>query len=137
MDSRKIFRRVVSILFVVSIMLFTSATHAEIRTYEGVGEYFVKDDESIDFAKNQAELIAERDALEQVKFYIKSKSKSVNSKLLEDEIIVIAAGILHVTNTKFDIEVADSLIVKSFVTAEIDIDELEKLLEQAIKERES
>lgn len=135
MDSRKIFRRVVSTLFVVSIMLFASVVHAEIRTYEGFGEYFVKDDESIDAAKNQAELIAQRDALEQVKFYIKSTSKSVNSKWLEDEIIVIAAGILHVTNTKFDIEVADSLIVKSFVTAEIDIDELEKLLEQAIKER--
>lgn len=135
MDSGKIFRRVASTLFVVSIMLFASVAHAEIRTYEGFGEYFVKDDESIDAAKNQAELIAQRDALEQVKFYIKSTSKSVNSRLLEDEIIVIAAGILHVTNTKFDIEVADSLIVKSFVTAEIDIDELEKLLEQAIKKR--
>ena len=53
-----------------------------------------------------------------------------------DEIIVIGAGILRVTNTKFFIdEYNGGLLVKSFVMAEIDTDELETLLEREVKAR--
>ena len=135
MNLRKIFRRTATALLIFAIFFTATVVHAEVKTYTGVGEYFMTD-ETIDFAKNRAELIAERDALEQVKLYVKSNSRVINLKQLEDEIIVIAAGILHVTDTKFEIgDDAEGFLVKSFVTADIDIDELEKLLEHEIKTR--
>ena len=135
MNRENFFRRAISVLFFVSIMIFAATTHAEIKTYAGVGEYFVKE-ELIDSAKEQAELIAGRDILEQVCFYVKSKSSSQNSSLTNDEIIIISAGILHVTDTKFSITTDNNeIIVKALVTAQIDTDELKKLLEQEIKRR--
>ena len=129
-----LFKRTAALL-IVTILFAAATAHAEIKIYTGIGEYTMND-KTIEFAKNQAELIAERNALEQVKLYIKSNSRIVNSKLVEDEIIVIAAGILHVKDTKFEIDDdADEFIVKAFVTAEIDVDELKKLLEHEIKTR--
>ena len=128
-------KKFLTTLLGAAFMMTCAVVHAEIKTYEGVGEYIMTD-ETIDFAKNQAELFAERDALEQVSVYIKSQTKTVNSVLDSDEIIMISAGILHVTETKFQIEpTLDGLNVKAFITAEIDTTELEELLEQAIKER--
>ena len=123
-----------SILLAVILFSMTSV-HAETKVYQGVGEHFMTD-ETIDSAKNKAELMAERDALEQVCFYVKSQSTSRNSRLDTDEIIIIAVGILHVIETKFLMsEGVDCLKVTAWVTATIDTDELEKLLERAVNER--
>ena len=123
-----------SILLAIMLLSMTPA-HAVTKTYQGVGEYTMAD-ETIDSAKTKAELVAERDVLEQVSFYVKNQSAARNSKLENDEIIVIAAGILHVTDTKFQInDDGDTLRIIALVTADIDVDELEKLLEQAVKER--
>ena len=120
---------------IFSILFFMSVTRAEIQTYEGIGEYFITD-ETIDFAKNQAELIAQRDILESICVYVKSQSNMINHELGNDEIITVGAGILRVIDTKFSITADDiGISVKSFVTAQIDTDELEKLLEQEIKRR--
>ena len=136
MNFWKIFRQIVSALFIAAILLSNSVSHAEIKTYEGLGVYYLHDGETTDCGKEKSALLAERDAIEQVKLYIKSDSRVVNSKLLEDEIITIAAGILRVIETKHTIEVEDdALIVKAFVTATIDTDELETLLDNAIKNR--
>lgn len=136
MIRNKIFRQVFAVLFIVAIVFCNAVSQAEIKTYEGHGVYYIVGDETIDFAKEKAALLAERDAIEQVKLYIKSNSRVVNSKLLEDEIITIAAGILRVIDTKHAIEVEDdALIVKAFVTAIIDTDELENLLDNAVKNR--
>lgn len=136
MDFRKILLQVIYAMFTAAILFSNSVSHAEVKTYEGLGVYYIVGDETIDFAKEKAALLAERDAIEQVKLYIKSNSRVVNSKLLEDEIITIAAGILRVIDTKHAIEVEDdALIVKAFVTAIIDTDELENLLDNAVKNR--
>lgn len=136
MNFWKIFRQIVFTLFIAAILLCNSVSHAEIKTYEGLGVYYLNDGETTDFGKEKSALLAERDAIEQVKLYIKSDSRVVNSKLLEDEIITIAAGILRVIDTKHAIEVEDdALIVKAFVTATIDTDELDTLLDNAIKSR--
>ena len=122
-------------LIIFPILFFMTVTCAEIHTYEGVGEYFVTD-ETVDFAKNQAELIAQRTILEEICVYVKSKSTMIDYELNNDEIITISTGILRVIDTKFSITADDGeIIVKSFVTAQIDTDELEKLLEQEIKRR--
>lgn len=134
MKWRKIFRRAV-MLIIFPILFFMTVTRAEIQTYEGVGEYFVTD-ETVDFAKNQAEIIAQRTILEEICVYVKSKSTMIDYELDNDEIITISAGILRVIDTKFSITADDDeIIVKSFVTAQVDTDELEKLLEQEVKRR--
>ena len=122
------------IVFLIAMNFFTAA-HAEIQTYEGVGEYLMTD-ETLDFAKNQAELAAQRDLLEKICVYIKVQSTMIDHELDEDEIITISAGILHVIDTKFSMTAEDDgILIKSIVTAQIDTDELEKLLEQEIKSR--
>ena len=122
------------ISFLITINLFTAA-HAQIQTYEGVGEYFMTD-ETVEFAKNQAELEAQRDVLEKICAYVKRESTMIDHELDNDEIITISAGILHVIETKhyFESEV-EGILVKALVTAKIDTEELEKLLEQEIKSR--
>lgn len=122
------------IAFLITINLFTAA-HAEIQTYEGYGEYLMTD-ETVEFAKNQAELAAQRDILDKIFVYVKSQSTMIDNELDNDEIITISAGILHVIETKhyFESEV-DGILVKALVTAQIDTDELKKLLEQEIKSR--
>lgn len=130
----KIFRQIVFALF-ISLILSVSTAHAEIQTYEDVGEYFMND-ETMDFAKNQAELHAERKILEQVCVYVKNVATMIDTELDNDEIITIAAGILYITDTKFSMaEENGEISVKAFVTAQIDSDELKNLLEQAVKSK--
>ena len=138
MNWRKLFQRTLAAILVAMFTIFSAAVaHAEIKTYEGVGEYWVAD-KTVKFAKNQAKLQAQRDALEQVSFFIKSGSHMGNGILKDDEIITITAGILHVINTEYDL-VNDNgdILVKAYVTAEIDTVELEKLLEEAVKSKQN
>lgn len=125
-----------SIVVVFAIVLSVAApAHAETKIYRGVGEYFLTD-ETVDFAKNRAELSAERDALEQVCLFVKSHSAAKNFSLEDDEIIIVATGILRVIDTEFAVDNdAEGIKITAIVTAEIDNDELEKLLERAVNER--
>ena len=120
---------------IVVVILFASTAHAEIKTYTGYGEYLMTD-ETIDYAKEQAELYAQRDVLEKVCVFVKGQSLMIDNELSDDEVITISAGILHVTDTKFSLDMDEGgILIKSFVTAQIDTEELAELLEQAIKER--
>lgn len=134
MNFRKFFRQIFSAWFIVSILFCNTVSHAEIKNYEGYGEYYIVGDETNDFAKKQAELEAWRNILDKICVYVKGQSTMIDNELDEDEIITIAAGILRVVDTKHTIAVEDdTLIVKAFVTATIDTDELESLLDNAIK----
>ena len=120
---------------IFALILLTATAHAQIQTYTGSGEYLLTD-EHIDFAKSLAAISAERNILEKICVYVKGDSTMIDNELDNDEVISICAGILHVTDTKFKIvEDADGILVKSIVTAQVDIDELETLLKQAIAER--
>ncbi|MBQ4494796.1 MAG: hypothetical protein II968_03410 [Selenomonadaceae bacterium] len=120
---------------IVLMILFATTAHAEIKTYTGYGEYLMTD-ETIDYAKEQAELYAQRDVLEKVCVFVKGQSLMIDNELTDDEVTTISAGVLHVTDTKFSLDMDEGgILIKSFVTAQIDTAELEKLLEQAIKER--
>ena len=128
-------RRLLTAIFVAGLFLLTLPVHAEIQTFEGVGETFMQD-EPINEAKQRAELSAQRHALEQAGVYIKDHFESQDSELTEAEIITIAAGILHVTDTKFSVTESNDLIkIKAVVTAQIDIDELQELLAREVKAR--
>lgn len=118
---------------VVMIMLMSTA-HAEIKTYTGYGEYLMTD-ETIEYAKEQAELFAQRDVLDKVCVFVKGRSLMIDNELNDDEVITISAGVLHVTDTKFSMDTdAEGILIKAFVTAEVDTDEVDELLKRAIKQ---
>lgn len=132
---KRIFLQVLTAILIVMSFMIDSIAHAETEKYEGFGEYFMTD-ETVDFAKNQSELAAQRDILDKICVYVKSQSTMIDNELDNDEIITISAGILHVIETKhyFESEV-DGIVVKALVTAKIDTEELNNLLEQEIKSR--
>ena len=123
---------------VFALFLLTATAHAQIQTYTGNGEYLMSEDENVDFAKSRAAIDAERNILDQVCVYVKGISQTIDNELDNDEVISIGAGILHVTDTKYQmLEDAQGILVKATVTAQIDIDELKTLLNQAVAERRS
>ncbi|MBR2519806.1 MAG: hypothetical protein IKE46_08500 [Selenomonadaceae bacterium] len=127
-------KKFLTALFAI-MLLSASIACAEIKTYTGSGEYLLTD-ENISFAKSRAEISAERNILDQVCVYVKAQSSIVDNEFDDDEVISICAGILHVTDTKIKmVDDANGILVKAVVTAEVDIDELETLLKQAIAER--
>lgn len=120
---------------VVVMILFMSTAQAEVNTYEGYGEYLMTD-ETINEAKSQAELLAQRDVLDKVCVFVKTRSLMIDNELDESEVSTISAGVLHVTDTKFAMDMyEEGVLVKAFVTATVDTDELDKLLEQVTNER--
>jgi len=122
---------------IFALILLTATAHAQIQTYTGSGEYLMSEDENVDFAKSRAAIEAERNILDQVCVYVKGQSSMIDNELDRDEVISIGAGILHVTDTKYKLlEDAQGILVKATVTAQIDIDELKTLLNQAIAERQ-
>ena len=122
---------------IFALILLTATAHAQIQTYTGSGEYLMSEDENVDFAKSRAAIEAERNILDQVCVYVKGQSSMIDNELDRDEVVSIGAGILHVTDTKYKmLDDADGILVKATVTAQIDIDELKTLLNQAIAERQ-
>ena len=121
---------------IFALILLTATAHAQIQTYTGNGEYLMTE-ENVDFAKSRAAINAERNILDQVCVYVKGQSSMIDNELDNDEVISISAGILHVTDTKYQmLDDADGILVKATVTAQVDIDELETLLNRAIAERQ-
>ena len=121
---------------IFALILLTATAHAQIQTYTGSGEYLMSEDENVDFAKSRAAIEAERNILDQVCVYVKGQSSMIDNELDRDEVISIGAGILHVTDTKYKLlDDAGGILVKATVTAQIDIEELKTLLNQAIAER--
>lgn len=131
---KKFLRLLAAIFFLAS----SSVADAEIKTYEGVGEYYMNDFETPDVAKQRARVRAEQNAQEQAGVFIHSYSKSINSKLVADEITAISCGILQVNNVEFKSEPsADGhfVIYRAIVTAQIDTGEFDKWSGKDMQER--
>ena len=107
--------------------------HAEIQIYEGVGEYAMMNDETMDFAKHQAQLEAERNIAEQVYVYVQSRTETDKQTLEHDEIVVISEMIMKIIEVKHQILPAtdETFIVRATVKAKIDTDEIDKLMKEA------
>ena len=76
-------------------------SQAEVRTYDGVGEYIMSDFETPDIAKQRAKARAEQHAAEQAGVYVKSYTRMVNHTLLEDEIVAIANTIIKIVDVQY------------------------------------
>ncbi len=130
--SRKIFRAAATLIVVLNLL--TAGVHAEIVTYTGEGVYFLADEveSTLDDAKTWAELDALRLIAEEICAEIKEESKVHNNRLSYDEIVVVSESLLHVVTTEYEFEdAADGLLIKAFVTATIDTDELKRVLDEA------
>lgn len=118
-------------VFLILNVFGLSTTHAKIKTYEGTG-LFVVVDETLNYAKNQAKLNAIRHIAEEICVYIQSNTEIENSQIRRDEIIVTTESLIRVIDVKYDIYSSsdESFIICAIVTAEVDTDEVEKLLNQ-------
>lgn len=126
---------------IISGMLLISSattTHAEIKTYEGVGEYIMSDFETMDIAKQRAKQYAERNAQEQAGVYVQSFTDVINSQVTEDEIITITNGILNVTEVTYTIipMIENNVIMfRANIKANIETNDIMKWLERSASER--
>lgn len=135
---RKIFRRMVSVLFVISILSFASITHAEI--YTGEGSYIMSEGENLGVAKERAKAYAMRNASEKAGTYVKSYKRTKNLMLEEDIIETMTANILKlVENPKFsplkELENLEGILVHVVVKVQIDDSDINRWLNKDEQEK--
>ena len=130
-------KKFLSAALIVVSLLFMPTTQAEIQTYTGNGEYYMSDFETFDVAQKRAKQRAEQNACEQAGVFVKSVSRSVNSKIVEDEIIAMTSGILKVVDVQFKRENFDNntTLIRVTIYANIDSDDVLKWLNKSETER--
>ena len=109
-------------VIVAASLFFASTVNAEVQTYTGEGEYYMSDFETFDTAQQRAKQRAEQNACEQAGVFVKSFSRSVNSKLVEDEITALTSGILNILNVQYQREHFDNNTTLIRVTVHVNID---------------
>ena len=121
-------------LIVMVMSLFALTVNAAVETYEGTDEYYVLGAvENINVARERARERALRDAREKAGVYIHTISKVVNMKMVEDEIISVASGVLRVIDTAYEVVPLtdmDGYLIRATVKADIDTGDVEKFLEK-------
>ncbi|MBR6711746.1 MAG: tetratricopeptide repeat protein [Selenomonadaceae bacterium] len=125
---------------ILGSLMGTSPVNAEVRNYDGVGEYIMSDFETPDVAKQRAKLYAERNAQEKAGVYIKSYSKSSNFELVADEIETMTSGILKVISVDYKVipmEEYGGIMYRATVLASIDTDNVDDWISKGVSERES
>src|SRR3990167_1116065 len=83
-------------IFTVVLLLFPSFVVAETKEIISEGTYNMGDGETPTVAESRALLQAKRTALEEAGTYVESYSKVKDLKLTEDEIKVLASGLMEV-----------------------------------------
>ena len=128
----KKFLSTVILLLIFSVVNF-SVANAQTKIYDGVG-YFPLVEETLDYAKNKAKLDGARNIAEQIFVDIKSTVETKKSILQRDEIIKKTEGLLKILEVKYKIladeEDENNFIVQATVTAEVDADEVEKMISE-------
>lgn len=124
------------IFLLIASFFITNAANAEIRTYEGVGEYLMSDFETPEIAKQRAKQRAEQAAQEQAGVFVKSNTKVVNYQLESEEIEVMTAGIMKVHSVEYDKKIDESgFLFTAKVLVDIDTDEIDNWLKKNAAEK--
>ena len=92
---------IISSICMLTMLGNAQVSQAEIKTYEGVGEYIMSDFETPDIAKQRAKARAEQHAAEQAGVYVKSYTRTVNNTLVEDEITAIANMVIKIDDVQY------------------------------------
>ena len=125
---------------IVGSLLNASPVSAEVRNYDGVGEYIMSDFETPDVAKQRAKTYAERNAQEKAGVYIKSYSRAENFELVDDEIVTMTSGILKIISVDYKLvpmEEYGGIMYRVTILASIDTDKVDEWIAQGVGERES
>lgn len=125
---------------IVGSLLGASPVSAEVRTYDGVGEYIMSDFETPDVAKQRAKTYAERNAAEKAGVYVKSYSRAENFELVDDEIVTMTSGILKIISVDYKLvpmEEYGGIMYRATISASIDTDKVDEWIAQSVGERES
>ena len=125
---------------IVGSLLSASPVYAEVRNYDGVGEYIMSDFETPEVAKQRAKAYAERNAQEKAGVYIKSYSRTENLELVDDEIVTMTSGILKIISVDYKLvpmEEYGGIMYRATVLASIDTDKVNEWISQGVGERES
>ena len=133
-------KKFLSAALIVGSLLTAPSAEAEVKSYDGVGEYIMSDFETPDVAKQRAKMYAERNACEKAGVYIKSYSRSENLELVADEIETMTNGILKVLSVEYKLvplEQHGGIMYRATVVAEIDTDEVNAWINRGANERES
>src|SRR3989338_855178 len=89
--------RYIFAVIIALFLFFPSLGFAETKEIIAEGTYNMGDGETLSVAESRALLQAKRVALEQAGTYVESYSKVINLQLTEDEIQVLASGLMEVT----------------------------------------
>ena len=130
---KKIFCMIFMMVFCVM-----ANVHAEIKIYEGSGEYVMSEFETLDVAKQRAKQKAERNAQEQAGVFVSSYTRVKNAQVQEDEIIAITNGILKIVDVQEQLlpqSDRKSILIRVTIKAKIDTDDVNKWLEKGIEQR--
>ena len=124
-----------AILFCGLFMM--NSANAEIRTYEGFGEYVMSDFETPDIAKQRAKQRAEAAAQEKAGVFVKSHTHVVNAVLESEEIDVITGGVMKVNSVSYDVrpDGQAGFIFSAKVTVDIDTDKIDEWLKKGEAEK--
>ena len=108
-------------------LMMAGVASAEVRTYEGVGEYVMSDFETPDIAKQRAKVRAEQAAQEKAGVFVKSNTKVVNMQLAAEEIEIMTAGVMKVHSVTYEVKPDESgFVFISKVSVDIDTNEIDK-----------
>lgn len=125
---------------IIGSLLSASPVSAEVKNYNGIGEYIMSDFETPEVAKQRAKAYAERAAQEKAGVYIKSYSRTENFELVDDEIITMTSGILEIVSVNYKLvpmEENGGIMYRAKVVASIDTDKVDSWIAQGVGERES
>lgn len=133
MRIKKLFRKMLAAAVAAGIFVIMPLVSAEVREYEGFGEYVMSDFETPDIAKQRAKARAEQNAMEQAGVYVESYTKTVNARVTHDEIITMTNGILKVKDTQYEmtpIEGGKCFLIKVSIKVDVDTEDVMRWLSQ-------
>ena len=133
-------KKFLSAALIVGSLLTAPSAEAEVKSYDGVGEYIMSDFETPDVAKQRAKMYAERNACEKAGVYIKSYSRSENLEFVADEIETMTNGILKVLSVEYKLvpmEEYGGIMYRAIIVAEIDTANIDDWISHSRDERES
>ena len=123
--------KILSMLLAIlmSNFIFISNVQAEVETFEGHGDFLWTEGESIEESKETAKLEALRYISQQVYIEIRNRQKNRDSILDYDEIEGKTESIIRIINEGYKLmPEKEGIIIRAIIIAEVDIEELEKLI---------
>ena len=118
-------KKFLAALLIGGNLFWASAAQAEIKTYEGVGEYIIGERDTLETAKQGAKDIALRNALEKAGVLIQSHSRSEDFELIEDVITSVTGAVLKVIGLNVE---RNDLVIRVKVIVDIDAEDLNNRL---------